>query len=365
MRGFPVRLAGELSDARVSAPADPGAAVENRFRFRAAAADFNGQLDGAAAGIAMVDHPANPRFPTPWYAITDAKQPFWFLNASWLQLQPFDLAAAKNLLLRYRVLVHPGRWDAGRLEAEARRFADAAPAGERAAAGRRILVYTKNGKGFVHNNIKASVAALQKLGAENGIIVDVSDDPAVFTGANLRRYQAVVFDNTNNEIFDTEAQRTALQDYLHAGGGFVGIHSACGSEREWPWFWSMLGGKFLRHPKFQPFTLKVRDHENPSTAHLGDTWQWTDEFYFLDHLNPDIHVLLAGDLTTLQDPLKDQYPGKKFGDEFPLAWGHEFEGGRAWYTALGHQPEHYSDPQFTKHILGGILWAMNEPKTTK
>ena len=229
-------------------------------------------------------------------------------------------------------------------------------------AERRILVYTKNGKGFVHDNIAASVVALKKLGEENHILVDVSDDPAVFTDANLKRYQALVFDNTNNEILDTEDQKAALQRYLKAGGGFVGLHSASGSMREWPWFGSVLGGKFVRHPKLQPFTVKVKDHNHPSTAHLPATFQWTDEFYYVDNMPEGLHILLTGDLTTLNDPAKDKYPGKKFGDEFPLAWCHEVEGGRAWYTALGHKKEHYSDPILTKHILGGILWAMGETK---
>jgi len=229
----------------------------------------------------------------------------------------------------------------------------------------RVLVYTKNqvGKGlYVHDNISASVAAIKKLGAENGFGVDVSDDPASFTDQNLKRYKALIFDNTNNEIFDNEEQKAAFQRYIRAGGGFVGIHSASGSMRQWPWFWEMLGGKFLRHPKLQPFTVKVKDPKDPSTAHLGTSFQWTDEFYFLDHMPEGLHVLLAGDLTTLDDPAKDKYPGKQFGDEFPLAWRHQFDGGREWYTALGHKPEYYSDPKFTKHILGGILWAMGENK---
>ena len=231
-----------------------------------------------------------------------------------------------------------------------------------AGAERRILVYTKNGKGFVHDNIAASVVALKKLGEENRISVDVSDEPAVFTDANLKRYQALVFDNTNNEILETEDQKAALQRYLKAGGGFVGLHSASGSMREWPWFWSVLGGKFVRHPKLQPFTVKVKDRNHPSTAHLPETFQWTDEFYFMDNMPEGLHILLAGDLTTLNDPAKEKYPGKKFGDEFPLAWCHQVEGGRAWYTALGHKKEHYSDPILTKHILGGIFWAMGETK---
>jgi type 1 glutamine amidotransferase len=226
------------------------------------------------------------------------------------------------------------------------------------ASERRVLVYTKNGKGYVHDNIAASVAAIKKLGTENKFAVDVSDDPAVFTDQNLKRYKALVFDNTNNEIFDNEEQKAAFQRYIRTGGGFVGIHAASGAMREWPWFWELLGGKFLRHPKMQTFTVKVKDAKDPSTAHLPATFQWTDEFYFLDHMPEGLHVLLAGDLTTLDDPVKEKYPGKKFGDEFPLAWHHQFEGSRAWYTALGHKPEHYSDPKLAQHILGGILWAM-------
>jgi type 1 glutamine amidotransferase len=234
-----------------------------------------------------------------------------------------------------------------------------------AAPERRVLVYTKNqvGQGlYVHANIPASVAAIRKLGAENNFTVDVSDDPAVFTEQNLRRYKALVFDNTNNEIFDNEEQKAAFQRYIRAGGGFVGIHSATGAMRQWSWYWSLIGGKFLRHPKLQTFTVKVKDPKDISTAHLPATFEWTDEFYYVDHMPDDLHVLLAGDLAKLDDPAKDKYPGKKFGDEFPLAWRHEFDGGREWYTALGHQPEHYSDPKLTQHILGGILWAMGEGK---
>src|SRR5664279_1018306 len=71
----------------------------------------------------------------------------------------------------------------------------------------RVLVYTKNqvGKGlYVHNNIPASVTAIKKLGKENNFAVDVSDDPTVFTDQNLKRYKALIFDYTNNEIFDNE-----------------------------------------------------------------------------------------------------------------------------------------------------------------
>lgn len=172
----------------------------------------------------------------------------------------------------------------------------------------------------------------------------------------------MVFSNTNNEAFDTEEQRKVFQDYIRGGGGFVGIHSACGSERDWPWFWANLGGKFIRHAKFQPFDIKVIDHKHPSVEFLGSIWRWKDECYFVNYMNPDIHVLLAADLTTIKDDEKDQYPAQTFGDYFPICWCHEFEGGRQWYTALGHSSGHYKDENFKKHLAGGIRWAMKKEK---
>ena len=182
-----------------------------------------------------------------------------------------------------------------------------------AAPERRVLVYTKNqvGKGlYVHDNIPASVAALKKLGAANNFAVEVSDDPASFTDQNLKRYQALVFDNTNNEIFDNEEQKAAFQRYIRAGGGFVGIHSATGSMRQWPWFWSVVGGKFSRHAKMQKFTVKVKDPKDVSTAHLPATFEWTDEFYYVDHMPSGLHVLLAGDLTNARRPRQGEVSGE-------------------------------------------------------
>jgi len=234
-----------------------------------------------------------------------------------------------------------------------------------AAAERRILVYTKNQVAtglYVHDNIAASVKAIQKLGEDNHFAVEVSDDPKSFTDDNLKRFKALVFDNTNNEIFDNEDQKAALQRYIRAGGGFVGIHSACGSMRNWPWFWSMLGGKFKRHPALQPFTVRVKDAKDAAVAHLPESFQWTDEFYFLEQMPDDLHVLLAGDLATLKDKDKEKFADPKFGNQLPLTWRHEFDGGREWYTALGHKSEYYSDPKLNQLILGGILWAMGETK---
>lgn len=230
-------------------------------------------------------------------------------------------------------------------------------AGERPA----VLVYTRNGptldgkKGYVHDNLAACVRAIGKLGEANGFSAVASEDPALFTPESLKRYGAVVFANSNNRAFDTEEQRKAFQAFIRGGGGFVGIHSACGSERDWPWYWALVGGSFVRHPKFQRFTMSVTDRKHPSTAHLDATWVWEDEFYFLRDRPKGLRILLEGDLGTLDDPQKPK-------DEktCPLAWCQEFEGGRSWTTTLGHKKEAYDDPVFQKHLLGGILWAMGK-----
>lgn len=237
-----------------------------------------------------------------------------------------------------------------------------AGAGSASAAAGKVLVYTRNytpdGKGYVHDNVAASVEAIRKMGREKGFGVDATDQPGAFTAENLKQYQAIVFSNSNNEAFEDEAQRHRLQDFLRAGGGVVGIHSATGSERQWPWYWALMGGKFVRHPKMQTFTVRVKDAKHPSTRVLPAAFEWTDECYYHDHIKPGIHVLLETELAKLDDPKKAEYPGDRFGDSVPLAWCHEFEGGRVFYTALGHKIEHYSDARLAAHILGGIQWAM-------
>ncbi len=226
-------------------------------------------------------------------------------------------------------------------------------------SSKKVLIYTKNGEGYVHDNISKSVIALKKICDDLGVSNVVSDDPSVYTADFQKEFDAVIFSNTNNEAFDTDEQRRNFQKFIQNGGGFVGIHSACGSERDWPWYSAMVGGKFVRHPAFQSFDIKVLNKKHPSTSFLPDTWSWEDECYYMNRINPDINVLLAADLTTIDDPEMETYPGDTFGDLFPLTWYHEYDGGREFFTALGHEKKHYKDKNFIQHIKGGILWVLD------
>ena len=167
----------------------------------------------------------------------------------------------------------------------------------------KVLVYIKNGKGYIHDNIANSVTAIQALGKEKGFTVDVSDDPAKFTDDNLKQYDALIFSNTNNDVFDTDMQRVALMRYIQAGGNFVGLHSACGTERSWKWFKGLLGGTFFWHEPGQGFSVNVLDQKNPSLAHLPEKWaREKDEFYFLKEMSVNLNVLAVNDHTSIQKP---------------------------------------------------------------
>jgi uncharacterized protein len=223
----------------------------------------------------------------------------------------------------------------------------------------RVLVYTKNGKGYVHDNIASGVASIKALGERNGFGVDVSDNPADFNEENLKQYNALIFNNTNNNVFDSDAQKLALMRYTQAGGGFVGLHSATGTERSWPWFKRLIGASFQRHARHQPFTDIVLDKSNPSTSFLPNAWEQDDECYFFKEVNPDLHVLLAHDLSSLKD---DKDKPDFYGASSPSAWCHAFDGGRQFYTSLGHDSSTYFKPAFQQHILGGIAWVIGDNK---
>lgn len=233
------------------------------------------------------------------------------------------------------------------------------PAGKIKWKNIQVLVYTKNGKGYVHDNIAAGVAAIQQLGREHSFKVDVSDKPSDFTEENLKKYALLIFNNTNNEVFDTDEQKVALMRYVQAGGGFIGIHSATGTERQWSWFKRLIGASFLRHANHQPFKEIIIDKTHPSTSFLPDIWQRDDECYFFKEYNPDIHVLVVHDLGPLNDKDKPTYYG---GTSSPSVWCHRFDGGRQWYTSLGHDSATYSTPEFQKHLMGGIVWVIGDNK---
>jgi cytochrome c len=214
-----------------------------------------------------------------------------------------------------------------------------------------VLVFTRT-TGFRHDSIAAGVQALVTLGDANGFAVEQTEDPIAFSDAGLSEYDVVVWLSTTADVLDAE-QQAAFERYIRAGGGWVGVHSASDTEYDWPWYGQLLGGDayFRIHPAIQTAELNVEEGSHPSTAHLPATFSMEDEWYNFQ-ANPRASVSV---LMTLNE--STYVAGEGAMTDHPIAWYHEFDGGRAWYTALGHRQELYQDPRFTQHLLGGIRWV--------
>lgn len=219
----------------------------------------------------------------------------------------------------------------------------------------RILVFTKT-TGWRHESIPNGIKAIQQLGEKHGFQVDTTENSIKFNEKELKKYHAIVFLSTSGKVLNAE-QKTAFQRYIQAGGGYVGIHSASTTEYEWTWFGNLMGAHFANHPHnpgVRGATITITDHHHPSTIDLPQEWVRDDEWYNFKSFYSGINVLANLDETT--------YEGGIHGTDHPIAWYHEFDGGRAFYTALGHTVESYEEPLFLKHLLGGIQYAMGNGK---
>src|SRR6478735_4093614 len=254
---------------------------------------------------------------------------------------------------------------------------DPATSATAAAEPYKVLVVGKT-LGFRHSHIDDTTNAVIKLGQEHGFTVDVWDPPigrspgqpalsmatTPFTSTEaLSQYATIMFaspvDGTNSQnpasprTLD-DAELAAFKGYIHQGGGFVGLHAATDEMHAVPWFSELTGGsaRFRNHPAQQQATMVVESPNHPSTTMLPKEWSRFDEWYnFTSNPREDVHVLITLDESTYN-------PGNgAMGADHPIAWCHNFEGGRSWYEGAGHVDSSYTDPLFLDHLLGGIEWT--------
>ena len=221
----------------------------------------------------------------------------------------------------------------------------------------RILVFTKTAA-YHHESIPEGIRAIQQLGAANQIKIDTTTNAAYFTEDSLANYSAVVFLSTTGDVLN-HFQEADFERYIQAGGGYVGIHAATDTEYDWGWYGRLAGAYFLDHPgitdsfpNVQEAVLNVVDSQHAATAHLPRQWKRTDEYYSFKKLDSQLNVIMTLD--------EKSYQGGKNGNNHPVAWYHAFDGGRAFYTALGHTKESFSDENFLQHLLGGIQYAIGD-----
>lgn len=210
-----------------------------------------------------------------------------------------------------------------------------------------LLVFSRT-TGYRHASIEDGVKMLEALCAEHNYAMRHTEDPAEFTNESLAGYDVVIFLNTTKDVLD-DAQQEAFIRYIRGGGGFVGVHAASDTEYDWPWYGKLVGAYFSGHPKIQRADVRITAPGHVCMEGLPNPWTRTDEWYNFKDVQPGLTVLAKVD--------ESSYEGGAMGGDHPIAWCREFEGGRSFYTALGHTPESYTEPEFIGHVHRGILWS--------
>ncbi|MEH6407174.1 MAG: ThuA domain-containing protein [Leeuwenhoekiella sp.] len=233
----------------------------------------------------------------------------------------------------------------------------------------KVLLVTETA-GWHHESIDNGIVAINELAATHNFDVDRQQDAIKITEEGLKPYDAVIFLSTTADIFDEDEQK-AFEKYIESGKGYVGIHAASDTEYDWEWYTKLVGRMFHIHPAQQTAKLKILDHNFPGLEHFPDTLLWTDEWYDFSKENVDnLQYLVAVDensynpVVTWQNRDLDPKTGEMvdrssngMGALHPISWYHEFDGGRAFYTALGHIPKVYENQWFLDHLYGGIYYA--------
>jgi type 1 glutamine amidotransferase len=228
----------------------------------------------------------------------------------------------------------------------------AAPAQDEQGA---ILIFSHT-SGYRHASIPAGIVAIEAIAGDLGLKVEKSEDPAVFSVEELERFRAIVLLNTTTNPSDpasewlTGDRRVALQRFVAAGGGIVAVHAAADSHYHWGWYGRLIGGRFARHPPGTPKgKLTVLADPEPNRD-LPRSIERADEWYYFDDLDPGSTYLMTLDPGSI---------GEADANPNPLAWTREVDGGRVFYTAMGHTDESYSEPFFRRHLANGLEWVLS------
>lgn len=222
-----------------------------------------------------------------------------------------------------------------------------------------VLLFTQHDD-WHSNTIPVAIKAFEEMAKEHQFKFNWTQRPNDLI-EELPKHDVVIFMNANADSLKAK-HMLVLKAFMKRGGGFVGIHATADSKKKNSWFDGLVGAKFLNHPKLQAAIVNVENNDFPATWHLPIKWLRSDEWYNFKNINLDeLNVVLTVDEASYDYTAGyDDIPMKGMGEIHPISWYQEYEGGKSFYTALGHKPESYNDKNFLNHIFGAIYWGLNK-----
>lgn len=223
----------------------------------------------------------------------------------------------------------------------------------------RVLLFEKINGFKDEPSVKAANAAIRKMAERKGWALSVTDKAGVFNAHSLRQFDVAIWNNISGDVL-TLSQRSAFVDWLNRGGGYVGLHGSAGDPVYfWDWYAdTLIGARFAGHPmnpQFQEARIVV-EKTHPLAGALPAEWRMTDEWYSFE-TNPrasGAEVVLTLDEGTYKP--EGAKGDLRMGDH-PLAWTNCIGKGRMFYSAIGHLPQVYDQPQHVSLLEAAIAWV--------
>lgn len=254
----------------------------------------------------------------------------------------------------------------------------------------KVLAFSRT-EGYRHDSIPAGIAALEDLAAlsktsPTPFSVHATEDAIVFNTSTLAQYRVIIFLQASGEFLDNKIQLDALVGFVRGGGGVVGIHCASTGLPSSEYYGRLIGAVFDEHPEPQKGALIIEDPTHPiisgvsastrttqaiqqevaptSTRSLFPKFDFTDKNldWFDEWYNFKSNPRILDGIHVLMSVRETSYAGGTMGEDHPIAWCQEFDGGRSFYTALGHFDKAYKNDFFKTNILNGIFWAARVPE---
>jgi type 1 glutamine amidotransferase len=250
---------------------------------------------------------------------------------------------------------------------------------------RKLLVFSRSW-GYKHTARPFGAKAIEILGRKTGAFEAVlTEEDSLFEPQNLKQFDAVVLNNTNEEIFlpedfaklpppeqakarqRDEMLKKSFSDFLRAGGGLAIIHAGVASFRDWPEFGNIAGARFDNHPWGAGSTvvLRVEEPDHPLMAAFKEPFFIvTDEIYQVTapYSRENLRVLLSVDPVRTRITPEQKKNIHREDMDFAMTWIKNYGIGRVFYCALGHEHELFWNPIVLQHYLDGIQFVLGDLK---